>query len=533
MRKALVLAVLVLLSGCAGAFGPLQDATDTVTPPEGGPGDPDTDVKGWEAGVWYNESLDVDASDGLDDAELDHVVSRAMARVEKLRSVEFDEDVPVEVIERGSFGNSGNDRDVPPAKRAFDNVKMESLLLIGEDENSLAVQQRNREVSVGGFYSSGRDEIVVITDGEGASIDETTLGHELMHAWQDQRFDLSSISADTRDGHNANNGLVEGDANFVQHQYRERCDTDWECVLPDENGDGGGGQLANYGVYALKFFPYSDGPRFVQSLKRTGGWAAVNDAYEDLPASSEQVALPERYGRDPPTNVRLSDQLSGSWTRVNPPNRANYGTVGQAGVTAMFVYPLYHSQGQTAIIPAESFFNRNEDGELDRFDPLNYSHPYAAGWDGDRLHVYQNDAGEKGYVWRLVWDSAEDAREFADGYRQTLRYWGGESHGDGLYVVPNGSFADAFHLSVSGQTVTIVNAPTAAQLDEVRGSLEVSTDGVPEPVNPPTPDRQTGGGETATPTAFAIPGFDPVTTVLALTALLAVVVLAGRRRSQR
>lgn len=534
MRKAVVLAVLVFLSGCAGVVDPLADGTETVTPPPGGPADPETDVKGWENGIWYNESLSIDASDGLDDAELDHVVSRAMARVERIRAVEFEGSVPVEVLARSEFGNDDTDRKVPPAKRTFDNVKMESLLLIGEDEDSLAVQQQNRRVSVGGYYSPGRDEIVVITDGDGASIDETTLAHELMHAWQDRRFDLASISADTRDGHNANNGLIEGDANFVQHIYRQRCDANWECVLPSEDSGDGGGQLANYGVFTLKFFPYSDGPTFVRSLKEDGGWAAVNAAYDDLPASAEQVVHPERYKTDPPTTVELADQSSSAWKRVKPPNRADYGTVGQAGITAMFVYPLYHSQGETAVIPAEAFFNRGEDGQLDRFDPLDYGHPYAAGWDGDRLAVYQNDEGETGYVWRLVWDSKEDAREFVEGYQQTLSYWGGESYGDGLYVISNGSFADVFHVSVSGKTVTIVNAPTAAQLSEVRTSLDVSTDGVPTPEDPPTRslDRDAADASTPTPTSVLTPGFDVDGAVLALIVALAVVGLA-RRRSGR
>ncbi|WP_276280527.1 hypothetical protein [Halorussus caseinilyticus] len=49
--------------------GPGQSATScAAAPPEDG-SDPDADAKGWENGIWYDESIDVNQSDGVEKAE--------------------------------------------------------------------------------------------------------------------------------------------------------------------------------------------------------------------------------------------------------------------------------------------------------------------------------------------------------------------------------------------------------------------------------------------------------------------------------
>jgi PGF-CTERM protein len=503
---AVVLVLSVLLAGCS-ATDPV-DLGDEDAPP-----DPDEDLKGWEDGYWNNESLAVDADDGLNDTELAAVVSRAMARVELVRDVEFDERVDVSIDSRDQFRENRGDSEPPEALRTFDNGKFEALLLIGEENDSLAVQRRNREVSVGGFYSPSRNEIVVVADGETARIDETVLGHELVHAWQDRTYDLSRYDERVRDAANAEDGLIEGDADYVQHRYGQRCGSQWDCVDPSE--DGNGGQLANYGVYFLKFFPYSDGPSFVSHQRSEGGWDAVDDLYGAPPESSEQVAHPEKYGQDDPTSIELADRTAEGWERVRPPNRPDYGTVGQAGVMAMLVYPTYHSEGETEIVPQSTWLNYTDDGEVSDFEPLNYDHPYAAGWDGDRLHVYRK-GDEIAYVWRLVWDSPEDAAEFAEGYREVLDYWGARQVDRDTLVVDDGPFEDAFHVTVSGDTVTITNAPTVDELSAVGTTVSAAPNATVTPT-PPT--------ASPTPTSTDSPGFGPIVAVIAL----AVVGLGARR----
>jgi cell division septation protein DedD len=521
---------------------PPAESTESTAPTRSSPDarpDPETDQLGWENGYWHNESIDVNQSDGLSEAELNATVSRAMARVEVIRQLEFNETVPVEIISRDEFRNRSGNRTVNETFRAFDDTKFEALLLVGEDEDSLEIQEQNRGSSVLGYYSPSEDAIVIVSENASSlQIDEFTLAHELVHALQDQQFNLSDIRSETRDGSNANSGIIEGDASFVEHRYNERCDEDgaWNgsCVRPAASlGSGGGGTPANLGVYFLKFQPYSDGPSFVASVYREGGWVAVNAVYNDTPQSAEQVIHPEKYGEDSPTAVELTDENSEEWTRLRPPNRLDHAEVGQAGVASMFVYPLYHEGQGGRIVQPRSWLNYTDDGDISRFDPLNYGFDYAAGWDGDRMHFYGNADGETAYVWRLVWDSPAEAEEFREGYHELMLYWGAEQRSETTYRIPEGdsAFADAFHVSVEGDTVTIVNAPTTEELSEVRRSVtSTSTDqetATPTPTPTPTPTATetatpAATDETATrspvnePTGTESPGFTVLTATLAL-----------------
>jgi hypothetical protein len=438
--------------------------------------DPDGDPLGWEAGVWYDEPVAVDQSDGLNDTELNRTLARTMARVEYVRCLEFEHDVPVEIIDRAEFRDRQLQRRVAPGLRTFDNAKFEAMFLVNESADSIAVQNRNRGTAVLGYYDPPNDTIVVVSESrESLRIDETTLAHELVHALQDERYNLSSepFRVRLRDDANAMDGVVEGDASYVDHLYAQRCAGAWNgtCL---EQARASNASLANIGVYFLKFQPYSDGPGFVRLAYEFGGWDAVNELYEEPPASTEQVIHPQRYGWDEPSNVSLEDTAGDNWTRVRPPDRPDYASVGETGLVAMLVYPTYHSQGQTSIVPPSDWLNTNRTGEVREFDPLHYDHNYTRGWDGDRLHVYQDGDGELAYVWRLEWDSPADAREFLLGYSQVLRYWGAEQVGPSTWVIEDGGFADAFHVSVEGTTVTITNAPSVEQLPEVRSEVDVS-----------------------------------------------------------
>ncbi|KTG08783.1 hypothetical protein AUR64_13225 [Haloprofundus marisrubri] len=520
MRRTLAVAVaaLMVLSGCAGFVGsdtPAPDSTAAGTdaaddvssptdttdgtdstgdstddaPPAGdapasdamaqSPPDPDTDRLGWEGGYWYNETLTVDQSDGLNESELDAVVNRSMARVEHVRQLEFEGSVPVEVISRAEFRNqsTGSSANYPPQRRAFDNAKFEALFMINESTDSIAVQNTNTGASVGGYYSPADRQIVVVSENTTSpKLNEVTLAQELFHALQDQQFDLTRYNQSTREKHNAVDGIVEGDGNYVDWLYEQRCNAEWNC-LEDSARSGGGGGLANYGPYLIQYQPYSDGPAFVRQLRERGGWEAVNAAYENPPASTEQTIHPNRYPNDTPVEPTVTDRTSGTWQQLEPEGRPNYGELGEAGVNAMLVYPLYETQGQTQIIPARQWYNLNESGEIEQFDPFNYDHPYTDGFRGDRFVAYQNDAGETGYVWKLVWDNSSEANQFLNGYERVLQFRSAEevqgASGPGtVYRIAEGDngFADSFRVVQNGDTVYIVNAPTVEQLSEVRST---------------------------------------------------------------
>jgi len=516
MRKlaTLVVIALVLLAGCGGLTGsdtttaptgttptatpgeeptttpgdeptatPTEQptATPTETPDDGQeavhPPDPDEDVLGWEEGRWYNETIAVDRSNGLNDTELDAVVHRSMARVEVVRQLEFENAVPVEVISREAFkANYTGTQNYTLADRLHQNVKWEAMLMVNETTDAIGVQQQNQGATVGGFYSPSEERIVIVSENTTSpKMNEITLSQELFHALQDQLFNLSSFDYSTQESHNAADGVVEGDANLVDQKYEERCTGEWDCLMPQpSNGGGSGSADIHFGMYLVTFQPYSDGPPFVQGIYNEGGWEAVNDLYENPPQSTEQVIHPEKYGEDEPTVPEIEHSPSNGWHVLDMGNDSiDYAVFGEAGLSTMLFYPFYDSgRTQTPVLGLQDFFNFTASGQLSSTDPLNYGNEYTSGWDGDKLVPYvkgepTNDS-PRGYVWKMHWDSERDATEFLDGYTKLLTYYGGEQVEGDVWKIPDDrEFADAFWIHQDGDTVIIVNAPNQDALDDV------------------------------------------------------------------
>jgi hypothetical protein len=462
-------------------------------PPEstdssGAPPDPPTDVLGWENGYWHNESIDVTRADGLNETELDAVVNRSMARVEYVRGLEFRRTVPVEIISRETFRNRTRSWTPSGAARLRTNVLWEAAMMINESTDAAATQRSNVGAGVQGYYAPGRDHIVIVSDNETTlEMNEITLSQELFHALQERRFDISSYNRTTLEQRNARNGIVEGDGNYVDYRYQQRCGAEWDCLMPRRSGDGGGGGGGDIhlGLYQVRFQPYSDGVAFVHDRYREGGWDAVDAVYDRPPASTEQVIHPSRYPDERPANMTVRDRSADRWQRLDPDRRPTYASLGEAGMFVMFWYPSYvetrrAGYPRTVVVPHRSHLNYTESGSLDRLDPFNYDHPVTDGWDGDRLVPYVTNesatTNETGYVWKSRWDSDADATEFRDAYVELLRYHGAEKvtdrDGPGVvYRIPNGTesgFDDAYRVTVRDETVVVTNAPGVDELSAVR-----------------------------------------------------------------
>ncbi len=482
---------MLVIAGC-GAVG--TDGTDTTgsaatttgsgedageqTDDGARPADPESDRLGWEDGRWYDEQLDIDRSDGLNESELEAVVSRAMARVEKVRKLEFEERPPVEIISREAYRERLGSRNTSTAMRLHQNTKWEATFMVNESTNAIAVRQANSASGVQGFYDPRKDEIVVVSPSETPELDEITLAQELYHALQDQRWNITSYDQSTLELHNAKDGIIEGDGNYVDSLYKERCETEWDCLEPQRGGQGGGATDINVGLYQVRLQPYSDGVAFVQERRQQGGWEAVNAVYEQPPKSTEQTIHPDLYGEDAPTDLTIADRSSDGWHALDVAGPTDHASFGEAGMFVMLWYASFEETqatgtAQDVVIPYRAHFNLAGQG-LNETDPYNYAHPATAGWDGDRLLPYVNGSsastGETGYVWKSEWDSEEDARQFADAYRELLRYHGAsavDGRANTFRIAEDEEFADAFSVRRQGTTVTIVNAPTVDALSDV------------------------------------------------------------------
>ncbi|MFB6087229.1 MAG: Hvo_1808 family surface protein [Haloarculaceae archaeon] len=436
----LVVAALLVLAGCS-ALG-VADST----------ADPASDRLGWENGYWHDEAIAVTSQDGYNASEREAIVSRTMARVEKLRDLEFNKSVPVEVISRDQYlanRSSGSGGNGPSTHTLWNNQVWEGLFIVGEETSTAESFNSTLGASVQGYYAPGKGKIVIVSDSATPTLDTGTLAHELVHALQDQHLDMGA-SADTQDRQLAVDGLVEGDANLVQQLYRQRCGGKWRCLpKPAQSGGGSAPSGYNRGLFLTIYQPYATGPEFVDSLREDGGWAAVNDAYSKFPASTEQTIHPALYPDETPVNVSVRDRSNTRWDRFNVDPVAD--TVGEASIYAMFV------DNDVVTVEGQAVFS--------------YQSKPSAGWAGDSLVPYQNGAGDYGYVWKTVWDTETDAKEFLQAYHTLLEKHDARNPRQGVYVVPDSDpFGDAFRVVRNGKTVRIVNAPRVSQLDRIHAS---------------------------------------------------------------
>jgi hypothetical protein len=227
--------------------------------------------------------------------------------------------------------------------------------------------------------------------------------HELVHALQDQHFNLSRKVLDGPmefDRLLALGALAEGDAESVQRFF----DTKGALALTPLPAvrAWGNQQIENYlerrrefprGVARPFIFQYFDGLLFVETVRRSaGGREALNRVWGDPPATTEQVLHPERYlKRDHPT-------------RFTPPERP-------AGREVLLTNVL----GELGVrIVLEAHLGSRWPREA------------AAGWDGDRVLLLANGESDPILAWLTTWDSEKDAREFDAAARRILEVRGPE-----------------------------------------------------------------------------------------------------------
>jgi len=438
MRKELLLVVVVVLAGCTGSISDLNPV---------GQDDTGEGQIGQEDGYASDDPVSVTTEDGLNESERAAVLARTKARVEKLRDREFNGSVAVEVISRAEYRNQpGGPGGGPGSDDPWNDQVWEALLLIGEDRGTDEAFDETYNTSVQGYYSPASNNITIVSDSPTPTIDRATLAHELVHALQDQYGNLRG-SPDTQDRQLAHQSVTEGEANYIQYTYENRCQRNWDCIdRPSSEGSGGSGGQPTDGVFVTIYQPYATGPLLIDEQYSANGWDGVEALYERPPASTEQVIHPDSYPDEEPVNVSVPDRSNAEWSRFDHDPVAD--TAGEASIYAM----LYTND---AVDPEQWYRYRS--------DP-------SAGWGGDSIVPYKNGSGGYGYVWATEWDTEQNAREFEKAYRSILADRASERPDENAYRLPESDkFGDAFRVTRSGTRVRIVNAPTVEDLDDIHG----------------------------------------------------------------
>jgi len=258
------------------------------------------------------------------------VVNAALARVSEVRKLGAIGPVKSQVIGRTALLERIQKelmKDLEPELIEGSNELLFSLGAAPADLDYLGSILKLLGSQLAGFYDPRVKEMVLLDD-LGAEAQEVTLWHELVHALQDQHYDLGKLvkwSPDRGDALGAIQSLAEGDATSAMLDV---------MLLPrgiDALALGDGALKGSLGmVEALPEIasvpavlkrsvvaPYIDGVAFTHALRAQGGWAAVDAAWRDPPATTEQMLHPEKYrAREPAEKVPAPLPLAGGPDRV-------------------------------------------------------------------------------------------------------------------------------------------------------------------------------------------------------------------------
>jgi len=240
----------------------------------------------------------------------------------------------------------------------------------------------------GGFYDPDTNELVVRVDGEELGPQSASVVvHELTHALQDQHFGLLDSSEDLEgDLAYVATAVIEGDALLRELTYIENLETSERLAWAAEYSaslaevEAIQADLPGYLVSSLQA-PYLDGFFFHQRV----GLDRVDDLFDDLPESSEQILDYDKYLDDEqPLPVDLPElELDGYETYLD-------SSMGQKDLELLLSEVIGQKQAEVA----------------------------AAGWGGDRIRIYNRGRDDAVFVLAYRGDSTADAAELVAAFRE-------------------------------------------------------------------------------------------------------------------
>lgn len=240
--------------------------------------------------------------------EPDALVDHLSTQVVELRSLDFATSVTVDFLDDDALSKELTelfDDELDRDRLAYEAAVLKALRAIPADADLEGLSRELLDGQVAGFYEPETGRLVVRVADEGLRpIDRVTIVHELGHALVDQAIGLPALDEDVDyDATLARLAVVEGDATLLMNHW-----TVQHLSLMDQLGAVSGSDLEEAQAQLDAFphhlqrelmFPYTDGLDLVCDVWLTGGWAAVDALYDDLPTTSAGVLFPARAGEAP------------------------------------------------------------------------------------------------------------------------------------------------------------------------------------------------------------------------------------------
>jgi len=250
---------------------------------------------------------------------------------------------------------------------------------------------------IGGVYDYHSDRLL-LADWISPDLQIPVIAHELVHALQDQRYDIgarldSLLAAGDDDGTQSFLALAEGDATAVMLEFFASSLgmtlddlPGMSKLLPQLLGEMKGQTprlaAAPRVVQESLLFPYVHGAEFVLAVRERMPWSEFAKIYARPPSSSSDILHPDLYlaGPRPRPRVRWAE------TVVDPerPGR-DENTFGEWGLRLLLSNSLPDSVAEHA----------------------------AAGWTGDRCLLLGADGGTTMLFLGTTWENEAEAEEFS------------------------------------------------------------------------------------------------------------------------
>jgi hypothetical protein len=291
--------------------------------------------------------------------------------------------------------------DAPPELLAAYERLYVGMGLMAETDDLAAVYVDLLESQVAGLYVPADELLYVVSkEGEVGAVERVLFAHEVVHALQDQHFDLEQYQdglTDQTDRQLARMSLAEGDAYTAMTYWTiQHLGTDGIRQLLEYSNDPEALAVLERIppiVQASILFAATQGTQWLLGIQSSGGWDAVDAAWARPPDSTEQILHPDKYEEaEPPIDVALpaglAADLGPGWEAVLE------DTFGEHQL-AIWLSGTDAPSGPTATAPPAAA-------------------NAAAGWGGDRVALYAGPDGSTAVVLLTEWDSADDAGEFAE-----------------------------------------------------------------------------------------------------------------------
>jgi hypothetical protein len=258
-------------------------------------------------------------------APSDPRIAKAQKRMSRVRALASKKEVPGVVLTREAMlakVRAHVATEIP--KEAIVREGQDLILadLVPEQTDYLATTFALLEEELAGFYSP-EDGTMYVADDLKGELASATLNHEIVHALQDQHFGLKDrmkYGEGASDHAEATSALAEGDATsamfdamFTERGMLATDVPDEQTISMMSSSLGATGKtdippLLRVGLVA----PYLHGLLFVNGLRRAAGegkdpkagWAAVDAAWSNPPATTEQILHVSKYlAHEPALNV--------------------------------------------------------------------------------------------------------------------------------------------------------------------------------------------------------------------------------------